>query len=113
MARLSALQPEDIRSVEIPVADETLHIKVDASVMTIGWQKRLNRAGAEEDINAFATEFFRLVKEWDLEDDDGEILPLETETVELLSVATFIRLVEAIGDKLNPNSVTPRKSRKS
>ena len=112
MAKLSALQPADIRKVEIPVGGDTLHMDVDASVLTIGWQHRVNKAVADEDVAAFAVEFFSLVQEWDLEDDDGEILPLTEETINQLSVKTFGMLVERVTEQLNPNAEAPRKSRK-
>lgn len=113
MAKLSVLQPADIRKVAIPVGDDdTLNLDVDASVLTIGWQSRVNKAMADEDVNAFAAEFFSLVQEWDLEDDDGEILPLTEDTINQLSIKTFGTLVQQVTEHLSPNVTAPQKSRK-
>lgn len=113
MAKLSALQPADIRKVAIPVGDDdTLNLEVDASVLTIGWQGRVNEAIAREDGLAFAREFFTLVKEWDLEDDDGDVLPLTEDTIDQLSMATFGTLVTQVTEQLNPNAKAPQKSHK-
>ena len=109
MAKLSALQPVEIRKIAIDVNDIEVNVEVDVSAFTIGWQKRFQEASKASDVAAVAHEFFTIVRAWDVEDDKGKTLPLDATSIESLSMRTFIVMANEITGKLDPNDFTPRK----
>ena len=110
MAKLSAIQPKDIRSLTIEIGEVEVNLDVDMSAFTIGWQKRFAEEEAKGNISGVAREFFTLVKKWDVTDDKDKVLPLDETTIEALSIKTFGGLVQAITKALDPNELAPKQS---
>lgn len=107
MPRLSAIQEADIKHLPIVYKEIELNFDVDMSAFTIGWQKRMNAAAKSGDISAVATEFFSLVKKWDITDNKDKVLPLDERAFDLLSITTFGNLSQLITEKLDPNDFMP------
>ncbi len=111
MPKLSRIQKAD-ETLEVPVPFE------DGEVLTVvcypnrftGKRKRELRALDEDDYEAQAELFFDVLKEWDLEGEDGTVLPFNAETAELLSSKTTLRLFTEIMETINPD---PKRSKKS
>lgn len=112
MPRLSDIQQPDIRPVPVVIGGVELNFDIDMSAFTIGWQRRMAQAVKESDIAGVATNFFALVKKWDVTDDDGTVLPLDESAFDQLSVATFGTLTEKIMEKLDPNAGTPAQKKR-
>jgi len=105
----------------IQKADETIEVKVpfeDGEVLTVvcypnrftGKRQRQLREVDDEDYERQAELFFDVLKEWDLEGDDGKVLPFNAETAELLSAKTTLRFFNEIMDEITPD---PKRSKKS
>lgn len=107
MARLSDIQSVDLKPVDIEMNGVSVHFEIDQNAFTIGWQKRMNVAIKSNDIGEIAENFFELVKEWDIEDDEGEVLPLDETSFDQLSFETFTTLSVLITEALVPNASSP------
>ena len=107
MPRLSAIQSkESLKDIALDFGDgDILNLTLDGSKFTVGFMKRLQTID-DNDVPAFADAFFSLVKKWDLTDDKDKVLPLTTETVELLRIETMLEIVTKIRESQNPNPET-------
>lgn len=112
MPKLSKIQKVDeTQDVEVPFEDgEVLHVVCYPNRFT-GKRQRDLRAVDEDDYERQAELFFEVLKEWDLEGDDGKVLPFNAETAELLSSKTTIRLFTEIMDEITPDPKTRKRSR--
>ncbi len=106
MPKLSQIQHEEIKDVVIPFGSESLTVTIVASRATVGWQRKAKQVGDEEGAGASADHFFTVVKDWDLEDDDGNKIPLDASGIDLLGVKTINKLAVSIGEALRPNEET-------
>lgn len=106
MPKLSQIQPEEIKTVVIPFGGEDLTVTVVASRCTVGWQRKAKEIGDEGDAGASADHFFTVVKDWDLEEEDGSKFPLDASGIDRLGVKTINKLATSIGEALRPNETT-------
>lgn len=107
MPRLSDFQAVDLQPVDVEMNGVSVHFEIDKSAFTIGWQRRMDASIKSNDISLIAGNFFELVKEWDVTDDDDEILPLDETSFDQLSFETFATLSVLITEALVPNAPTP------
>lgn len=115
MPKLSSIQnAEKVEPVEVNFGDgEVLHLKVYPNRFTQRRQIALEQLDDESDTyyEDFADLYFEVLKEWDLTDDGGKVLPFDADTVELLSTPTMLRIGEAVGESINPKSRKTSKRR--
>lgn len=106
MPRLSDLQTGGLKPITIEYNGLEVALKVDPLEHTLGWQKKVIAAAESDDVDTLSTTFFKVVKEWDIEDDDGNILPLDVTAFDLLTVATFGALSRLIMERMVPKQPT-------
>ncbi len=114
MPKLSKIQKADETvDVEIPFGDPTdpMHLTVYPNRIT-GKRRRELQALDDDDTEGYAELFFDIIKEWDLTDDKGVVLPFSADTVDVLSVKTTMTIFTEIGESTNPNPKTSKGSRR-
>lgn len=98
--RVSQLAKRQQREAKVVLdfGDEgSLTLTFDPSKLTVGRVKRLSRAGRENDFGAVAEEFFDILIDWDLLDDEGNTMPFTEETVDALGIDVFVQIVAELG----------------
>ncbi len=112
MPKLSRIQKADeTREVEVDFGDgEILNVVCYPNRIT-GKRRRELQQLDEDDTERHAELFFDVLKSWDLEGDDGTVLPFDADTVDMLSILTTIRLFTEIGEAVNPDPKTRKRSR--
>ncbi len=111
MPKLSRIQKVDeTREVEVDFGDGEILTVVCYPNRFTGKRQRELRAVDDEDYERQAELFFDVLKEWDLEGEDGKVLPFNAETAELLSSATTVRIFTEIMETISPD---PKRSKKS
>ena len=82
--------------------DGDLNLVVYPDRFSIGLQRRLRQAIEDRDVAAMADRFFTVVKSWDLLGEDDKPLPLNEESIDLLSLQMFNTIVEHISEAVTP-----------
>jgi hypothetical protein len=121
MPKLSAIQNDNTTlKVVIPFEGGDLNLVVYPNRITGKRTKEMQALAdmTDEDMpegvtveDRAAELLFDVIKSWDLEDDDGAVLPFNAATQALLSVATMTTIYTEIGEQTNPNSAKSKKSR--
>lgn len=111
--KLSAIQPpEELREIVLDFGDAgTVEMTVDPSTFTLGRQRAIRRAQDNNDTAGIADALFAVVRSWDLQNDDGEVIPLDESGVDMLTLGTAVlianKMTEAMG---GPKAETPNAS---
>jgi hypothetical protein len=121
MPKLSTIQKADeTLKVVIPFADDDLNLVVYPNRITGKRTKEMQALAdmTDEDMpegvtveDRAAELLFDVIKSWDLTDDDGNVLPFDANTQDLLAVPTMTRIYTEIGEATNPNPKTSKRSR--
>ena len=93
----------DRRTLEIPFETDVLTIVYWPSALT---PRTISEAMAQEDDNksqSVVDLLVTVIDEWDLEDGDGEIVPISPEMLETLPVRFLSDVLTAITADTNPN----------
>jgi len=105
MVKLSAISKQETRPVAIDFGDgDVLNLTIDPSAITLAWTDRTAELTKNPDIVAIADHFFIAVKDWDLTDEEGTVLPLDDSTIGALPVGVFLHIMSHLGDSLAPKA---------
>jgi hypothetical protein len=101
--KLSAIQPrQEPRELVLDFGEAgTVNMTVLPDKFTLGHQRAIKRAQKESDLPAMADVLFSAIEEWDLEDDDGEVIPLDESGIDKFTFVTALgianKMTEALG----------------
>ena len=116
--KLSAIQPpQEPRELVLDFGEAgTVTMMVDPDKFDLGRQRRIRQAIKDNDNAAIADELFTAVLEWDLEDDDGEVIPLDESGVDRMHYGTTLliagKMNEALGGpKAETSTASPPTSK--
>ncbi len=85
---------------------DVLTMRIDVNKFTYRLQKDMADATRLGDIDRMTDLFFQPMDSWDMTDDDGNVLPMTSQTIEDLGVNNVKDLFEAISGAINPNPGT-------
>ena len=111
--KLSAIQPvEGLREITLDFGDAgTIEMTVNPDKFTIGRQRAIKAAQDAQDVAGIADALFAVVTEWDLENDEGEVIPLDETGVDMLKLGTAILVANKMAEALGaPKAETPTSS---
>ncbi|MDQ3540648.1 MAG: hypothetical protein M3440_08175 [Chloroflexota bacterium] len=109
MPKLSNIQKDD-ETKKVDIEEWDLTVVCYPNRIT-GKRRRELQDLDEDDTERYAELFFDVIKEWDLTDDNDVVLPFTAETIDALSMRTTIRLFTEIGESVNPDPKTRKRSR--
>ena len=101
--KLSDIQPrQEPRELVLDFGDAgTITMTVLPDKFTLGHQRAIRKAQKENDLAAMADVLFSAIEEWDLEDDEGEVIPLDETGVDKFTIVTAVgianKMTEALG----------------
>ena len=77
--KLSAIQPmQEPRELTLDFGEAgTIEMTVLPDKFNLGHQRAIKKAQRDNDLPAMADILFSAIDEWDLEDEDGEVIPLD------------------------------------
>lgn len=109
--RLSQLLAKE-RTIEVEIDGDTLTITYDPSAFTAEAEDRYAaQRETARNIGAMAEALDILLIKWDLTDEDGKTLPINTETLRTLPGEFLGRVMEAINEDASPKQKRGRNSR--
>ena len=79
----------------------SITLKMDPSGMDLGYQSRVQDYAEKGNLGAMADEFFSHCIEWNLQDDEGNPLPIEPESWHQLPTQMFLELLEGMASIVN------------
>lgn len=100
---LSKIQPvEESRDITLDFGEAgTIEMTVLPDRFTLGRQRAIRKAQDANDAAGIADALFAVVESWDLQDDDGNVIPLDESGVDMLQLGTAIlianKMTEALG----------------
>lgn len=74
--------------------------------ITIALEQKLNAAIADGDTATVAAEFSQIIADWDVTDDDGNVLPINEETISMLGIPLVAELFQVVQETLSPKAKT-------
>lgn len=93
-------------TVENEMLTEPFHLEVDLTGMTGSAYADAAAAGKDLDLPATAALLADVVRSWDLEDDDGQVLPISTDRILRLPVAIIGMMAGAVMDAYQPGEAS-------
>jgi hypothetical protein len=111
--KLSAIQPpQEPREIVLDFEEAgSVTMIVDPGKFDLGRQRRIRQAIKDNDNAAIADELFVAVLEWDLEDDDGDLIPLDESGVDRMQYGTVLLIASKMNEALGaPKAETPTAS---
>lgn len=94
----------DRRTIQVPVGDEALTITYRPGGITPATEGRLREYSDDQRGGAALVALLAdCLVEWDLLDDEGQPLPLDTKTLSQLPVIFLGHLAQAITEDMRPN----------
>lgn len=86
------------KTLDVPVADETLTITYYPNLVTSKMIAQLDDA-----LGGIHVGLASLIKTWDLMDDDGNIIPINADNLEALGLPILLKISQAIARDIRPN----------
>ena len=111
--KLSAIQPhQESRELILDFEEAgTVTMTVQPDKFTLGHQRAIKRAQRDSDLPAMADILFSAIEEWDLEDDDGNIIPLDETGIDKFTFVTALGIANKMTEALGaPKGETPNSS---
>ena len=108
--KLSAIQPaQEPREIVLDFGEAgTVTMTVLPDKFNLGRQRAIRKAQAAGDAPGVADALFAVIESWDLEDEDGEVIPLDETGVDRFTLDTAVgianKMFEALG---GPKAETP------
>lgn len=103
----SRMKYREVKTYRIDFGDDgDLNVEYYPNALTLNLQKKVQAAAKENDLQTIADEFFKVVKTWDVQDDDGNVLPINRESLSDLGIRTLNEIIEQLAGNENPNPVT-------
>lgn len=112
MPKLSTIQKKD-ETVEVNIdfgGGESLNVVAYPNRIT-GRRRKEFAALDDDDYEGYAALYFDIFKSWDLTDDEGNVLPFDVDTIELLSIPTSNRIMKDVMEASLPTTATSKRSR--
>lgn len=114
MPKLSAIQqPQDTRELELNFGEdengEPIIVKMTIlpDKFTLGRQRQIAKASKSNDMAGLADVVFSVVQSWDVEDDEGNVLPLNQAGIDHLKWETALAITRKMNEALSvPKSET-------
>ena len=75
-------------------------LTVQPDEFTVGRSRKIKQAGRTNDVPLFCDALFAVVKDWDITDDDGNVLPLNEDGIDYLRFETALLIAEKMGEAL-------------
>ena len=102
--RLTDIKSET-HDLKVEFASGTLAVSYYPNIYTADMADQMTKAMADPETQgeAFIAMVLGMLADWDLEDDDGKVLPLDPKSVrELVPVGVFGRIFQAVQEDLSP-----------
>ena len=111
--KLSDIQPrQEPRELVLDFGEAgSIEMTVLPDKFNLGHQRAIKRAQKENDLPAMADILFSAIEEWDLEDDEGNVIPLDETGVDKFTIVTAIGIANKMTEALGaPKAETPSAS---
>lgn len=103
----SAIKFREVKKYRIDFGEDgDLNVEYYPNALTLSLQKKVNAAAEADDLETIAEEFFTVVKSWDVQDDDGKVLPINRETLADLGIETLNSIIMQLRGSESPNATT-------
>ena len=104
MPKLSSLTRVHPVSVTFEAEGESLTVVFDRNKITPNWIDRQQSAGATGDFALIMASTLEVLISWDVQDEQGQTLPVSAEILSQLPFESFIKLGNAIAEAAMPGS---------